>query len=192
MLAKESKTLDQALSDTRHPWADEKLDGWRCLVDIGAGGNPRSYSRKGKPLTLPFHISSALKQLPAGTLLDGELIHGTGAVPGGRNMLFDVNTADAHYAVFDVLRWDGADTHKMPLLLRKEILDYSLYWERHHPVFALRGGLIDTADKVSALYQLFDLREGVVIKEATSSYLPGKRVGFWRKVINPEYGKVIQ
>ena len=53
-------------------WAlSEKLDGMRCLWD-GAG---RMWSRTGKPVHAP---ASLLRQMPTGTMLDGELFLGRG------------------------------------------------------------------------------------------------------------------
>jgi hypothetical protein len=63
-------------------WAFEpKLDGWRAALVVGASGAVRLYSRAGRPLGLYFaEILSEASALPAGTVLDGELVvpHGGG------------------------------------------------------------------------------------------------------------------
>ena len=52
-----------------------KWDGFRCLIEIDAGGRARAWSRHGTSLTAELTgLLAECGQLPAGTVLDGELI----------------------------------------------------------------------------------------------------------------------
>ena len=51
-----------------------KLDGYRCLAEKDASG-VNLWSRRGNPFTLQFPaIAKAFDFLPAGTLVDGEIV----------------------------------------------------------------------------------------------------------------------
>src|ERR1035437_5422983 len=67
------RTLDVVPEDERY-LSSEKLDGWRALAAIVAGGvAPRS--REGHPGTAGPHIPAALRASPpAGPTLDGERV----------------------------------------------------------------------------------------------------------------------
>jgi bifunctional non-homologous end joining protein LigD len=74
--------LDRLLDDPR--WAlMQKHDGERRFVEINAGGEIVGINRKGLYVALPRGIVANVSSLPAGTILDGEII-------GDAYFLFDL------------------------------------------------------------------------------------------------------
>jgi ATP-dependent DNA ligase len=104
-----------------------KWDGIRCLAFVGAGG-VRLQSRQLLEITAQFPELSALRSLPAGTVLDGELV----ALKDGKPSLaaiqrrthlrqqarigFLSRSAPVTYMVFDLLYCRGKPLLKEPLL----------------------------------------------------------------------------
>lgn len=81
------------------------------------------------------------------------------------------------YAVFDILSKDGDDLMRLPLIKRKEILRECI---GSHPHLEF---VVFTKD-AHRLWQFIQSRslEGVIAKEASSLYKPGRRTHTWLKV----------
>ena len=106
-------------------WTYElKLDGYRLEV-VRAGMVTTLYSRRENVLNEKFpYIASALKRLPQGTVIDGELV---AMGPDGKpnfNLLQNFRSAEEHiiYYAFDILVHKDHDLTMRPLAERREIL----------------------------------------------------------------------
>jgi bifunctional non-homologous end joining protein LigD len=83
----------------------------------------------------------------------------------------------ATYAVFDILEKDGESLLTLPLTARKEILADTIRNAHHiEQIFWTEHG--------KSLWQEAKRRnlEGVMAKDASSHYVPGQRLGLWRKI----------
>jgi ATP-dependent DNA ligase len=106
-------------------WTYEiKLDGYR-LEAVKSGKEVALYSRRRNLLNKKFpYIAAALKDLPEGTVIDGELV---ALGPDGRpdfNLLQNFRSAEARiiYYAFDILVHKGRDLTRLKLSERREIL----------------------------------------------------------------------
>ena len=109
-------------------WVHEiKFDGYRMMSHMN-NGNVKIFSRNGKDWTAACQsIADLLSTFKIETaILDGELVV---ADDQGKSNFMELKHAlsngDVHrlqYYVFDVLYLNGADTTKLPLLQRKELL----------------------------------------------------------------------
>jgi bifunctional non-homologous end joining protein LigD len=165
---------------TGEGWAYEvKWDGFRAVVSTEDGLRVRS--RRGWDMTdrLP-----ELAELPAGLVLDGEIVAFDDGVPYFPDIVARVLHGDGsiavRYAVFDLLRVDGHDLTCNAWSDRRAVLE-----ELELPPLCLVG---DAFDDGAALFQAVCDRglEGVVAKRRSGRYRPGQR-GTWVKVKNPGY-----
>jgi bifunctional non-homologous end joining protein LigD len=106
-------------------WTYEiKLDGYRLEV-VRSGGKTTLYSRRQNALTQRFpYIAEALDGLPAGTVIDGELV---ALGPDRRpdfNLLQNFRSAESRivYHAFDILIHKDRDLMPLPLAERRAIL----------------------------------------------------------------------
>ena len=86
--------------------AQEKHDGERRLIRQGAAGDTAGVigiNRKGLAVALPLNLAEAFAHLPAGTVIDGEVI----------------GTA---YVAFDILEFGGKDVRALPYRERLRVL----------------------------------------------------------------------
>ena len=161
-------------------WTYEiKLDGYRLEV-VRSGRETTLYSRRQNLFNQKFpSVAAALKDLPADTVIDGEVV---AIGPDGRpdfNLLQNFRSAESriHYYAFDILVHKGRCLTELPLSEQRKIL----------------SSVIDPGDHV-ALSQVSDRSaaemlkfvkshglEGVVAKRADSVYQPGQRTGLWSK-----------
>lgn len=162
--------------------AERKLDGMRCLVEIEADGT-RLFSRTGGDLREAFPELCRLHEvLPAGTVLDGEIvifdadgrdnlealqprIHAQGQKALDRSMS---NPATIRF--FDVLAIQGIDVRSKPLSWRKDRL------------FGIVGPGFIIADEVRDGETIPADWEGVIVKRLASPYASGKRNNDWAKI----------
>jgi bifunctional non-homologous end joining protein LigD len=157
-----------------------KLDGYRALaVKSRTGVTLLSRRRKSLSKQFPF-IVEALADLPAGTVVDGEVV---AIDAGGRpdfNLLqnFRAEAARIHYYVFDLLCWKDRDLTRLPLIERRTFLK---------SLVVIRDKRIRISDYIEAAPTdlLSAVREqgleGIVGKIKDSLYQPGKRSGAWIK-----------
>lgn len=166
-----------------HPdWIYEvKWDGYRALAELHHG-EVRVYSRNGVPFTGKYPlIVASLRKAGFDALLDGEIVVVDDAgLPDFQALQQYREQGAGHllYYVFDLLHLEGHDLTPLPLERRKELL------RRVLPV--LPG--IRYSDHVRAEGILFYRAavgkglEGIVAKDGTSPYEPGRRSRSWLKV----------
>ena len=157
--------------------AEPKMDGWRMVADV-TDGYARLRTRNGTPVHVPS-IAAALAQLPVSCVLDGELVYlddeGISRLP----QLIG-QTGHVAYYVFDVLSVEEDDVTPMAYHVRRKLLEAFLGYAGS-PVY-----LIPQVPGPQAA-ELFDVfvaagGEGIVLKDRTSKYYPGRRMSCWRKV----------
>lgn len=175
-------------------WQHEvKWDGMRVLVQV-AGRSVRVTSRTERDVSVAFpELARASGGLLGhdDLLLDGEAVVLVGGVPSfaGIAERFNVTKkADAErlaasspvtLMVFDLLRFDGHETLRQPLQVRRQLLEQTGLGSatvQVPPVFD-DGELLLEATKAQGL-------EGVVSKRLSSPYQPGARSADWRKIVH--------
>jgi ATP-dependent DNA ligase len=138
------------------------------------------YSRRQNVLNRKFHyVAKALDHLPAGTVIDGELV---AMGPDGHpdfNLLQNFRSAESHiiYYVFDILVHKNRDLTQLPLSERRALLRSVLKPNDH-------VDLSEVSDRSAAEMLAFVKKqglEGVVAKRSDSIYQPGLRTGLWTK-----------
>jgi bifunctional non-homologous end joining protein LigD len=102
------------------------IDGYRALA-VKPETGVTLFSRRRKSLNSQFpHIVEALADLPAGTVIDGELValDESGAAVSDFNLLqnFRAEASRIHYYVFDLLCWKYRDLTRVPLMERRALL----------------------------------------------------------------------
>jgi DNA ligase D-like protein (predicted ligase) len=157
-----------------------KPDGYRAVA-VKSGSNVTLFSRRKKSLNRKFpYIVEPLADLPAGTVVDGELV---GLDDRGRpdfNLLQNFREAASriHYCIFDLLCCKDRDLTRLPLLERRALLK---------SLVVIRDKRIRISDYVEAAATdlLSAVREqgleGIVGKRKDSLYEPEKRTGAWIK-----------
>jgi ATP-dependent DNA ligase len=162
----------------REGWIMEpKLDGVRWQSWIGPrdprhGTEVRHWvGRNGNRDTATAAIDTVLRELPADTLLDGELVtEGVwGNRAGGRKQL----------VVFDVMRLAGHDVTSLPYMHRRELLEAMPVIATGPDVLLAAVAPVDEETLEKWLELGF---EGAVAKREGSPYRPGKRSRDWWKV----------
>src|SRR5258708_5012386 len=161
-------------------WTFEiKLDGYRA---IGVKGDQIIlYSRNRKNFNKRFpEIAKALADLPADTVIDGEVValDESGRPDFHGLQHFTATASRIRYFVFDLLVSNGRDLTSLPLIERRKLLakvKIRSSWIQLSEQFD-----IPAPDMVSAVRQ--QGLEGVVAKRKDSLYEPGKRTGYWAKM----------
>ena len=161
-------------------WSYEvKWDGFRAVVSTQDGLRVRS--RRGWDMT---HAVPELAELPAGLVLDGELVAWADGQPYFPDVCHRVLKRDLSipltYVVFDVLRIEGEDVTNAPYSERREVLER----------LQLNGFSWTTSETFEDGDALFAAvcehgLEGVVAKLVSTRYGPNRRG--WIKTKNPNY-----
>jgi ATP-dependent DNA ligase len=159
---------------------EPKWDGFRALVS--RHGQLQVRSRRGWDMTSQL---PELQALPDGLALDGEIIaFGSDGLPSFPQicdrMLHGHTRIEVVLVVFDVLAVEGRSVTRRP------------YWERRHLLGDLRleGDAWSTTPSHTDGEALWDKvcqlgLEGVVAKQRSGHYLPGRRD--WIKTKNRDY-----
>ena len=182
MLAKPGTPFD---SD-RHLY-EVKWDGIRAVALVEEDGY-RLLSRAGNDLTGNYPELAPLARLPAGTIVDGEIVVFNEGRPDFEYVLRRDRRAGspesaatpACYLVFDLMYREFAPLTELPLLERRRPLaDLVDGCGSGHVV--LSDGLVGAG---VAFYREVCGRnlEGVVAKRVDSRYLPGRRSDAWIKI----------
>lgn len=166
-------------------WYEPKFDGYRALVFVGRR-DAQVQSRRGHDITAAFMdiAEAAAAQLPAGSVVDGELLVWRDGRPDFAGLQRRLARRTAAHAVaepanmilFDVLQEAGQDVRGLPLRARRSRLE-RLARDMAPPLQVTPG----TADLTLARQWLDDYRdvdvgvEGLVAKGLTSTYQPGVR-----------------
>ena len=157
-----------------------KLDGYRALAVKSVNG-VMLFSRRRKSLNRQFpDIVQALADLPAGTVVDGEVVAIDESGRPDFNLLqhFRAESSRIQYYIFDLLCWKDRDLTRLPLIERRALLK---------SVAALRDKRIKISEYIEAAPEelLSAVREqgleGIIGKRKDSLYQPGKRSGAWIK-----------
>jgi DNA ligase D-like protein (predicted ligase) len=168
-----------------------KWDGVRALAAVEVSGL-RIWGRERSDYTQRYPELESLRSLPAGTVLDGELIvleSGRAAfatlmrrhqLVSGRKIQAASRFCPVTYVVFDLLSAGGQSLLGRPLSERRQRLQELV--ARQPPCrLAFSDGLVgagrDFFEKV-----VDQGHEGVMAKHLGSRYLPGKRNQAWRKI----------
>ena len=174
--------------DSERHLYEVKWDGIRA-VTLAEGGGYRLLSRRGNDLTGNYPELAALARLPAGTVVDGEIVVLNEGRPDfelalrrdrGSSRAAARGSTPAIYLVFDVMYRSFAPITELPLLERREPLsDLVERCESGH--VALSDGFIGAG---VPFYREVCRRnlEGVVAKRVDSRYLPGRRSDAWIKI----------
>jgi DNA ligase D-like protein (predicted ligase) len=175
----ECLSVSKLPEDSRWLW-EIKLDGYRAIAVKSASG-VKLFSRQKKSLNTQFpYIVEGLANLPAETVVDGELV---AINDGGRpdfNLLqnFRSKASRIHYYVFDLLCCKGRDITRLPLIERRALLK-SLVAINDKRIRISDYVEASPSDLVSAARE--QGLEGVIGKRKDSLYQPGKRSGAWIK-----------
>ncbi len=175
---------------------EPKWDGFRCLAAADGAGSAGLYSRRGTSLKEAFpDIAAAVgRTLPAGTIVDGEIVRwaadgrldfealqrrNRSAGRGAREL---ARTEPCHLIIFDVLRTEEAgEVTGRPLSERRRLVEQLLADQDSAAVVVLG---LQTDDFDTATVWLESLAavgvEGIVAKRATGVYRPGARG--WSKI----------
>lgn len=158
-----------------------KWDGYRTLAEIRESG-VSLYSRNGISFEKKFFpVVEALRKFDFEALLDGEIVVvDDQGRPDFEQLQNYGKTGSGHllYYVFDLLHFKGHDLTSLPLLQRKELLKNIL-----PPLPKIRFS--DHVSKEGVLFFQAAAQkglEGIIAKQATSTYEPGKRSRSWLKI----------
>jgi len=169
-----------------------KWDGVRALAAV-EGRGWRLWGRERADYTARYPELNVLRRLPAGTLVDGELVaFDADGRPDLRRLLCRHGLTDpwrirqarhwcpVRHVLFDLLYHAGRCLTHEPLVLRRELLDevcekLDVTEVEFSPVVIGAG---------TAFYQsvLAAGHEGVMAKLLKSAYRPGKRSVTWKKM----------
>ena len=170
---------------------EPKWDGYRLVV-VRQGSSTRLWSKQGRDLTdrFPDLAAAALAQVPAGTVVDGEVViwHGDRLdfgllqrrlVTAAGRIGALVAAHPASYVAFDLLAAGGTDLRGRKLSRRRAELEELA--QRWAPPMQLSPA---TTDPAEARRWFDDFRpagvEGLVAKGTGTRYAPGRRE--WLKV----------
>ena len=162
---------------------ETKLDGYRCLA--GKTKNRVTlWSRRQTLFTKKFPgIARALGRLKSGSLIDGEIV---ALDPSGRASfnLLQHHRSKANwlrYYAFDLLAYQGKSLLDVPLEGRREMLVEALrdILRSEGDIALSEAFAADPAALIAAARELG--LEGIVAKDKSSLYEPGKRSGVWVK-----------
>jgi DNA ligase D-like protein (predicted ligase) len=167
-----------------------KWDGVRALAASESGGRWRLWGRKASDYTLRYPELAVLARLPAGTVVDGELV----MLRGGRAnfpallrrhqrvrpWLGGEPALPVGYVLFDLLHLRGQAHLHEPLIDRRARLR-ELVEQLQEPVLAFSDGVVGNG---RAFYEqvVAQGHEGVMAKLQTSGYRPEKRCSAWQKI----------
>jgi ATP-dependent DNA ligase len=199
-LAKPVRTIPAASALSGGCLYEPKWDGYRLVVVRGAAST-RVWSKQGRDLSdrFPDIVAAARAQVPAGTVLDGEVVIWNGSrldfgllqermVTGAERIAARVAAHPASYVAFDVLAAVGTDLRGQRLSRRRAALEELA--GRWKPPMQLSPA---TTDPAEARRWFDDFRaagvEGLVAKGVGTRYAPGRRE--WLKVKSWETTEVV-
>jgi ATP-dependent DNA ligase len=166
---------------------EPKWDGFRAIIAVSPDGGVEIGSRGGKPLTryFPELVAEFGRQLPKGTVVDGEIIVRTGARLDWEALSQRIHPAQsrveklsvetpASFVGFDLLARDGKSLLEEPFSQRRAALEQVLAGVEA-PVHLSQT----TQDVAAARRWLVEFEgaglDGVIAKPLASPYEPGKR-----------------
>ncbi|MFN8300231.1 MAG: DNA ligase D [Chitinophagales bacterium] len=163
---------------------EPKYDGYRVLADCNGDNEVDLYSRNLLSFNEDFaSIVNELKKINHDCLLDGEVVAEDEKGVSRFQLLQNFRNklqGDLQYYVFDLLRLDGNDLTNLPLIERKELLRMLLKGAKlkhmHFSEHIAEHGIkfFEQAGKKGW--------EGIIAKDAQSTYSAGARNGDWQKI----------
>ena len=157
-----------------------KFDGYRALA-VKSGTGVTLFSRRRKSLNRQFpYIVEALADLPAGTVVDGEVVAMDESGRPDFNLLenFRAEASRIQYYIFDLLCWEDRDLTHVPMVERRALLKSLVVI----PDKRIRVSDYFEAAPKDLLSAVREQRlEGIIGKRKDSLYQPGKRSGAWIK-----------
>jgi DNA ligase-1 len=184
MLASTSASVTEAVAGFERASVEWQLDGIRIQIHR-RGSEVHIYTRNLNEITdsLPGIVEAVLR-LPVGqVVLDGEALWMSEAGPG--SFQYTVSQIDSGAPpegivtfLFDLLHLDGEDLLDAPLLERAARLGAIA------PELRIPSVITSDADEAERVLEasLSAGHEGVVVKDAASTYAAGRRGKAWRKV----------
>jgi len=166
-----------------HPdWFYEvKWDGYRAIAEVREG-DVALYSRNQLPLNRKFPpIVEALKECRFEALLDGEVVVvDERGYPDFQLLQNFPKSASGYllYYVFDLLHFQGHDLTRLPLLRRKELLKKILPADKR---IRFSDHVVSDGILYFRVVRSQGL-EGIIAKQAQSSYNMGRRSRQWLKL----------
>jgi bifunctional non-homologous end joining protein LigD len=183
---------------------EPKYDGIRALVEVAPsakGAAVRIWSRNGNEKTAQFPaiaraIEAAARKLKGPLVLDGEIVAlDERGRPAGFQLLqgrlhlksaLDIRHAEeaqpAVFIAFDILRDGKDDLTRLPLTERRARLEKALRGlKADEHLVRLSEQVKDDATAMHARAKK-EKWEGLIAKEAASTYQPGRRTPAWRKL----------
>jgi bifunctional non-homologous end joining protein LigD len=163
-----------------------KWDGVRALSEVSQD-TWHLWGRQGQTYTPRYPELEVLRQLPSGSILDGELVvvkQGRADFPAllsrhhrqqGRRYL---SAEPIHYVVFDLLAYGGRSLLREPFAQRRQLLQEIL--PRDACLMTCAGALGTGRDFFAQV--VAEGQEGLVAKRLKSPYAPGQRSQAWRKI----------
>lgn len=161
-------------------WSYEiKLDGYRIEAGVDKD-QVKLFTRRANDLSRAFPtIAQSLRELPPGTLIDGEVVVLDTLGKSDFRLLqnYRSNSTEARYYAFDVLVEKGRSLLMSPLEDRRAILDRILPRNDFIGISAVEYGTPNTILQFAKEHRL----EGIIAKRVDSKYEPGQRSGAWTK-----------
>jgi len=171
----------QKLPEGKEWLYEVKFDGYRCIAGRDAT-KVTLWSRKENLFTEQFpHIARACEQLPADTLLDGEIV----ALDESGRVSFNLLQHHRSRAralllyAFDVLIYRGRSLLKTSLETRREVLN-EIFRQGKIVLISLSETIDATPAELIRVAREFGF-EGIIAKRKDSIYEPGKRSNVWVK-----------
>jgi bifunctional non-homologous end joining protein LigD len=168
-----------------------KWDGVRALAAVEADGW-RLWGRERSDYTARYPELNVLRRLPAGTLVDGELIVLRNGLPNLPWLLRRHHLADpfqvrwawrwcpVRYVLFDVLYWAGSCLLSQPFAQRRARLAEAGAWLAAAEVM-ISTGMVG-AGKAYFEAVVGQGHEGVLAKHLHAPYRAGRRSPAWKKI----------
>lgn len=193
MLAQVAESAESAINEMKKAAVEWKFDGSRVQVHWD-GKKVTLYSRRLENVTnaLPEMVEEIKNYIKPNVILDGEII----AVKDGRPMPFQhvlrrfrrkhdvgkmVEKIPLEVHFFDILYNEG-EVIDLPLSERRKILELAV--KESEKIKIAKQTVTDDVEQVKQIYaDAIDAgHEGVMIKNPSSPYVPGKRGKHWLKL----------
>ena len=181
---------DESILDSNAYIFEPKLDGTRCIAEVGK--EVKLYNRREKNISRRYPFICKELSKVGNVILDGEIVcYNREGKPDfyllqkrehvESDLIIEMRAKliPATYVIFDILEMDEKPLIKKPIEERKEILNEIFSKSRHlEIIFFTENGKI--------LWEEIRKRnlEGVIAKEKGSRYFPGERRKEWLKIKN--------
>lgn len=179
--------------DSFYVWLEDKFDGIRAQVHRSAG-RVEIFTRDLKPISSQFpEVVASMRLLSDEVIFDGEIIaHAEGKKLtffdlqkrlGRRDQadLFLPSEVSVKYVVFDVLWKNGVSLLEQPLEVRRAELESISMPADLETITVIQA---ENAEEIEAAFLAARRRgnEGLIAKDAASTYSPGRRGKSWLKL----------